>query len=350
MDTVLQLFRLAYAGGAPTLAEARRLYACLILILMGAVGIVLIGWGFNLADIKWVSIFLSLLLTFLAIVFWFEPMRLAMVAVVGAVAGALPRVPGTATSVAERFLRIYVDLLGKILLWGSVLLFVLGTVPFGENPSVIFGLTAGLLLLAFIQWQWGIGGDRGKRWFYLYVCAQMMVFGLSLVPGPTWVKYMPYGWNPKNIGTTKTEETLYRLERLQQEMRDADRAEELERIAAKIAKREALTEKEQDFIARAKAQAKTSSMPTATAAKTSPVANPMVLTLGPGEKSKKIPVPYQMHVVMGGKDFRYHCVYGNGDDVSFLPGQPPCPSGDMPYVYAENLRKGDNVITYSYAK
>lgn len=79
---------------------------------------------------------------------------------------------------------------------------------------------------------------------------------------------------------------------------------------------------------------------------------PMTLTLPAGvdEKSKRIPVPFRKRVVMTGEDFRFHCVYGDGSEESFLPEkEPPCRDGDLPFVYATNLKNEENVVAYAYA-
>ncbi|MFA5996253.1 MAG: hypothetical protein WC790_00810 [Candidatus Paceibacterota bacterium] len=74
-----------------------------------------------------------------------------------------------------------------------------------------------------------------------------------------------------------------------------------------------------------------------------------VLSMPPGGKSARIPVPYQKQVVMSGEDFRYHCVYQDGHEESFGEGERSCASGNLPFVYATNLRaKEGNVVTYSY--
>ena len=81
------------------------------------------------------------------------------------------------------------------------------------------------------------------------------------------------------------------------------------------------------------------------------VAAPIVLRMGPGEESQRIPVPYQMRVVMGGKDFEWNCYYGDGHKQSFLPGNPPCADGDVPEVSVTNLRKDTaNTVVASYRR
>lgn len=68
-----------------------------------------------------------------------------------------------------------------------------------------------------------------------------------------------------------------------------------------------------------------------------------------GGKSKMIPVRPGMHVEMFGTEFRYHCVYRDGREISFVKGEKPCPSGDLPLVYATNNAKGSNIILVAYA-
>ena len=79
-------------------------------------------------------------------------------------------------------------------------------------------------------------------------------------------------------------------------------------------------------------------------------AEKQVLPMSPGGKSQLVPVPQGMTVMMRGEDFRYHCVYGDGHEESYGKGEPRCPDGHMPFVYATNSRaKEANVVTYFYA-
>lgn len=72
----------------------------------------------------------------------------------------------------------------------------------------------------------------------------------------------------------------------------------------------------------------------------------------PRSNSKRIPVPTGMSVTMRGNDFLIHCLYRDGQDISFRPGTgESCPSGDMPFVYAENKRTDDeNIVSYVYVR
>lgn len=79
-------------------------------------------------------------------------------------------------------------------------------------------------------------------------------------------------------------------------------------------------------------------------------ASTLTLPAGVGEKSERIPVPFRKRVVMTGKDFRYHCIYGDGHEESFVPWkEPPCSDSDLPFVYATNLKNEENVVAYAYA-
>lgn len=79
--------------------------------------------------------------------------------------------------------------------------------------------------------------------------------------------------------------------------------------------------------------------------------NAPVLSMAPGGKSELVAVPSGMRVVMHGEDIRYHCMYQDGHEESFIKGEPACKDGHVPFVYATNLRtdKG-NAVTYSYKK
>lgn len=80
-------------------------------------------------------------------------------------------------------------------------------------------------------------------------------------------------------------------------------------------------------------------------------ASTLTIPAGVGEKSGRIRVSLRKRVVMTGKDFRYNCVYGDGHEESFIPGEePPCHDGDLPFVYATNLKNEENVVAYAYAE
>jgi hypothetical protein len=73
------------------------------------------------------------------------------------------------------------------------------------------------------------------------------------------------------------------------------------------------------------------------------------LVIPAGAESERISVPKGMHVVWGGRGFRVTCVYGDGHKISYGAGEAPCPTGDMPFVYATNEAKETNIVPYAFA-
>ena len=73
------------------------------------------------------------------------------------------------------------------------------------------------------------------------------------------------------------------------------------------------------------------------------------LTLPESKISERIAIDPGKTVAFHGKEFRIHCVYRDGHEISFLPGETPCPKGDMPWAYVTNEAKGENIILYAFA-
>ena len=73
------------------------------------------------------------------------------------------------------------------------------------------------------------------------------------------------------------------------------------------------------------------------------------LALPESKISERIAIDPGKTVAFHGKEFRIHCVYRDGHEISFLPGETPCPKGDMPWAYVTNEAKGENIILYAFA-
>ena len=93
-----------------------------------ALGILVGGFVLNLIGLKEVNLLLAILFTVGIAVVWFQPRFLIPVAEAGVVVGAIvpPTIPQTIVSA----LGLYVRVLGHILLWGSLMLFIMGTLSF----------------------------------------------------------------------------------------------------------------------------------------------------------------------------------------------------------------------------
>ncbi len=67
-------------------------------------------------------------------------------------------------------------------------------------------------------------------------------------------------------------------------------------------------------------------------------------------KSELFPIDVDKTIkFIGSAEFRIHCVYHNGSEISYGAGEAPCPKGNMPWVYITNQAKGKNIIHYAYA-
>jgi hypothetical protein len=210
--------------------------------------VVLVGWGLNLAGLREACILLSLILAVATAIVWMDPVRLFFVTIAGAVVGALSKSPTTARTMAGKFLTAYADILGGVLLWGTIMLFILGTIPFRERPGMIFILTAGTLLLALMSWQWKIKSTKSRKLLYWFVVGMMVLSVARLIPGPIWDKYSPFGWNPTKMGTSQVEDTLYAIEEAKRDRQDQMVAERLQVILAEIKAGYAISPEEQSFV------------------------------------------------------------------------------------------------------
>jgi len=247
MDSIRALLRLFGRSVSWTAQEARELYQLLIIFLGVLVFIVLVGFVCNITGIKGVNIFFSLLFVSGVAVFAYQPIVLAITAGIGGAVGAL-RQDQSASRGAIAFLERYLDLLKHVLLWGSVILFLLGTLSFQESPFAFFSIVAAVIALAFIKWVWGIGGTWGRHAIYWYVSAVVVILIASLVPGPVWDKYTPFAGKPTEIGASRTESTLYEIRKAREEQKEEAENKVLSRILKKVKAGEQLTPEEGIFL------------------------------------------------------------------------------------------------------
>jgi hypothetical protein len=266
-----------------------------------------------------------------------------------------------------KFLSVYVDVLGKVLLWGAIFLFILGTVPFGEKPTVIFTLTAGVILLVLMDWQWHFSAKMSRKLIYTFVVGTMIASGLMLIPGAVWVKYLH--WDPESAKTSSTAEKLYVLDKAMRDTADEDRAKELDRITDKVTKRKALTAEEKAFVAGARkagpGEQAAPKAPVTTASPTRGLPNDATdlprawnpdgsmtdVTTWPyvnaphGKDTVMVPTMIGYHIVWDGIGITVYCRYAdNHTEVE------PCTEGPQVGQYAHNNGQSDVKASYAFAK
>ncbi|HLB50552.1 MAG TPA: hypothetical protein VJL38_00025 [Patescibacteria group bacterium] len=292
-----------------------------------ALGIIVGGFVLNLIGLKEVNLLLAILFTVGTAVVWFQPRFLIPITEAGVVVGAIapPTIPQTIMSALE----LYVRVLGHILLWGSLLLFIMGTLSFRGNPMAIFVIVAGFILLALIGAMWGKGnGVWGRRMVKGYVVIMIIVSFLSLISGPRWVKII--GIDPNGLMEPSVmEEALHGFKKSAAEAQDKKDAEKLRGLTRKVNRGENLTNEEKAFVRKMDEKAKRNSLPGALSSTdesgrrwenvtqvTLPTNNPAwsdVATLEPGKYRITATGEYKVAVSTGHTVWHEnvsHCGYG----------------------------------------
>ena len=83
-----------------------------------------------------------------------------------------------------------------------------------------------------------------------------------------------------------------------------------------------------------------------------PVSTWPKIVLQPGGRSKLIPIPLGMHVIVDGNNFLLHTVFLDGHEVirsSEKPNQLPLTSDRLIGAYVTNKAKETNIVSYAYA-
>lgn len=245
------LINIAQRTGRFTVAQATDIYnglwriiglallACVAAFVMNAV----LGWTM-------LSLMLAIVFAIATVYLWAKPLHILVVAGFG-VASRIATDTTLATEI-EGVLRTYLSFLKWMLLAGVTFLFITGTVSFKENPGAVLPILVALGVYGLFTWAWpdlfaGTWGHKLVYWYAILVIA--LSFG-NLIPGAVWAKYT--GWDPATVKPTATADRLYRLDKTERELADADRAEKLESITDKIKRHEALTEEDKKVVAEAR--------------------------------------------------------------------------------------------------
>lgn len=233
-----------------TVAEATAIYNGLWMILIAPFLGCVVGFGTNVGfGGKMPSLLLAIFFAIAALFLWAKPAHILSVASAGVAKKII-----THKNLLDEVMDILEDYLA-FLKWFLVLsitfLFFMGTLSFQANPKALPAILVAAGIMWAFTWMWPhiFQGTWGRRLIYSYAVAIIAISFGSLIPGPVWVKYTH--WDPVTAKPTSTEESLYKLNRARQDIADADRAKELERITTKVNSREALTAAEERFIVEA---------------------------------------------------------------------------------------------------
>ncbi len=292
------LIKLAERGGEFTLAHA---YEIRDRVLMKVIFILLacLTSFALLAAFSWTTqtFVLAIVLSGYIAYLGTDPAHLSAVAGAGLAAKLANMRAELVTEIKEVFREWLVALQWAILLLVTFLFFSgslvwTGLVSFHEHPENVFIALTALIVIGLLLFMWPevFPGARGRRFVFGY-SVSILILSVLGCTGPVWVKYT--GWDPSTIKPTSTEEALYRLNHVRQEMADADRAKELERITQKIRRREALTGAEERFIAEVQSQSerKPKQQQHATSAKECAKSHPCALSKQEDGSTEKVTVP-----------------------------------------------------------
>lgn len=241
------------AGAAATkysITRANLIYYRLVRYFFIALVIIALGFVCNIIELKGVNLLFSIIFTIVAIIFATRPINLAVIAGLGAVIETLKE-DASLTIGAEKFLRYYYSAFLYVLLYGSIILYFLGTLSFRENPWAFVGITASVMLLLLISTAWNFGLKMSKKIIFLYACTMLVLYTFSLVPRATWIKIT--GYDLKTLASlSETETTLSEVEQTERRAEEKGAVKKLKKIQGKIERGVVLSQEEKTFLAEQK--------------------------------------------------------------------------------------------------
>lgn len=245
------LLNIAQRTGRLTIAEATAIYNGLWMLLFVA-GTSVVGAFLMNAFFDWrtPSLVLAIVFAVATIYLWWKPLHILFFASTGGLWGVVRRIvaDGSVATEVEEALNKYLSLLKWVLLAGVTLLFIVGTLPFKENPSAMLPFVVSLIVMALLTMIWPeiFKGTIMRRVVYVYALVVMEMSITSLIPGVVWMKYT--GWDPNRFKLSGVESELYKLHKTEREIADQSRAREIARITEKVKRGENLSEAEKQIV------------------------------------------------------------------------------------------------------
>ncbi|MBI5400838.1 MAG: hypothetical protein HZB12_01855 [Candidatus Yonathbacteria bacterium] len=169
---------------------ARDAYQKLITAL--SVMIVMIGFGliFNVTGHCWINIILATIFAVVTAVLWWRPGQVAWVGVAGAIIGKLDKERGGLSGGAKWLISKYASIFKLVTMVGTIVLFYLGFMPFGENPTAFFVIVSGgigaSLLANSERYKKVLEGTFAAEFVFYGMCVIIVLAIFSLVPQQSW--------------------------------------------------------------------------------------------------------------------------------------------------------------------
>jgi len=178
-----------------TLREATDLYYRIIRFVFILIGLIIIGWICNRFGGHWRAINtpFALIFALAAMIAWFKPVNLAIVATTGAIIEAF-RQEGKGLSVgAEKFLKSFADILFNFLAWGSFVLITLRLIPLENHNWMFFwDLLTFVIFYKILCQAWNFPGKLAKKLIYRTTQLIIACCVLIMIPSSVYVKVMGF--------------------------------------------------------------------------------------------------------------------------------------------------------------
>ncbi len=163
------------------LNQGKVAYARLFLPAIVLFGLIFfVGLGFNLTGLKEINLIFSLILVLVTLTCSLRAEAVINIFFAGIISGMLQK-SSTMPEETKKIFTWYVGLIGQIMLWASMVFFILGTLDARGHIKALLGILSAIILLQLIQAVWKIGRSWSKNFVYFYALIMLLVFAFSFI-------------------------------------------------------------------------------------------------------------------------------------------------------------------------
>ena len=192
-------------------------------------GVIIFAFFFNWIGWEELNIIIALLMNLGFLIIGSNPRFLVLVGAIG-VANTSEK---KWDQEAKDFWKKWFVFLSHVLLWLSIILLVLGTIPVSNNPWSVMLILLTLIIFGWMDTAWKLEFKKGRKIAYWYTVGVIIVAFLMLVPQPIYIKHI--GWYPFDVlKISETEAVLTQIEQIQKRNEDHYQAISLEKIRKKL--------------------------------------------------------------------------------------------------------------------
>jgi hypothetical protein len=219
-----------------TISEANKLYYKLIRFIFILIGLIIVGWICNRFGGQWRAINtpFALIFALAAMIVWFKPINLVIVASTGAVVETFRSESKGSSAGAEKFLENFADILFNALAWGSFVLLTLRIIPLESHPWMFFWDVLVIVIFYKILCQaWDFPGKLAKKLIYRTTQLIITCCVLIMIPSSVYVKVIGFDLGSAMIISNHDNATASAEKSLRdQEMKERD--EKIKKLQNKV--------------------------------------------------------------------------------------------------------------------